>query len=295
MSKRLPATHRQLPFSIRLAALFLLFKLVGCSTVLTSPPVDYPSLLRSVETTPDSVTLEILQVRVPANEPMLSKDIWQAIDEQRLDLDMRHELTKNGFRAGVLGSTLPNELARQLNLQSEMPEMSPERVITAANANPRVTRRVVQLSQHEPALIKASQVQPEVVVMLTEDGGVRGKRYQEVEAVYSMHAQQVPGQRVSLKLTPELRHGELRPRYSGSSDQGIFLMMSTREREAFDHLKLTTELAPGEVLVVSCRAEEEGSLGHTFHGVDSDGPLEQKLVLIRLLQVPSSEILADVE
>lgn len=295
MPRRMPYTHHRLSTWLRLAALFLLPYWAGCSTILSTPPVEYQSLFNSVETSPDSVTLEIFQVRVPANEPKLVKNIWQAIDEQRLDIELRREMARNGFRAGVLGSTLPDELARQLNLQSEMPEASSDQVVTGENANPRITRRVLQLSRHEPAIIQTADVQPELVVMLSGKDGIRGSRYQEVEAVYSMRAEKAPGQSVLVRLTPELRHGELRPRYSGSAAQGIFLMMPSREREIFDQLKISTELAAGDTLVISCLAEEEGSLGHAFHGIDRNGPAEQKLVLIRVMHVPGSEILAEAD
>ncbi|NOY40798.1 MAG: hypothetical protein GXP26_03035 [Planctomycetes bacterium] len=282
-----------LSIGLRLAWLLALPFWVGCSAMLSSPPVEYRSLLRSVETAPDSVTLEIFQVRVPANEPELTKAIWQAVDEQRLDIEVRRELVSNEFRVGILGGAVPDELARQMNLQSEMPETTPERVITGATADPRVTRRVLQLNRHEAAIIQTSEVRDEVVVMVNSEGGVQGKRYKEVEATYSMRAERAPGQRVLLRLTPELRHGELRNRYSGSVDQGIFLATPSRERETYDRLKLSTELAAGEILVIGCQPEASGSLGHTFHGVGHGGPAEHKLVLIRLLQVPGSEILAD--
>ena len=291
MPERIPLAY--LRSYQRLALPWLLLICAGCNAVLSTPPVEYKSLLRSVETAPESVTLEIFHLRIPANEPKLEEDIWHAIDEQRLDLDLRRQLVSNGFRAGVLGSTLPDELARQLNLEDEATKLTAERVINGKNADPQIKRRVLQLNRHEPAVIQASDVQAESVVMFSGQQGVRGKRYEEVQAVYSLRAEQVPGQRVLLRITPELRHGEMLNRYSGSVDQGILLMMPSREREAFDDLKLTTELAPGELLVVSCQSESSGSLGHTFHGVDQNGPAEQKLVLIRLLQVPTSEILAD--
>lgn len=278
---------------MRWTAIFTLPLWVGCSSILSAPPVEFQTLLRAATTAPDSVALEIFHVRVPADEPKLVEELWQSVDEQRLDIEVRHELVRNGFRAGVLGGAMPDTLALQLNLQSEMPEMTPDRIISGENANPSVTRRVLQLNRNSPAVIQASEVQSEVVVMVSGEGGVRGDRYEEVEAVYSMRAEPVLGQQILLQLTPQLRHGKLRNRYSGSSDQGIFLVTPSRERETFDRLKISTELAAGELLVVSCQTEAKGSLGHAFHAVDRHGPAEQKFVLIRLLQIPESEILAD--
>jgi len=268
----------------------------GCSALLTLPvPEDSQSFLKSIETAPDSVALEIFQVRVPATDRELDAELWQAVDEQRFDLDIRHELIRNGFRAGVLGGAMPDSLATYLKLESKMPENSAERLITGQSADPSVTRRVVQLNRNKAATIQTSGLRDKLNVLMNDADGLRGRSYQQVQAVYSMRAAAVTGQRVALRLTPELQHGELRNRYTGS-EQGIFLMTSSRERELFEELELSVEMAAGELLVVSGLPDASGSsLGHAFHAESQRGPAELKLLLIRLVEVPGSEILAEAD
>ena len=268
----------------------------GCTSLLTLPvPPDSQSILRAVETGPDSLTLEIFQVRVPADHPQLSDELWQSVDEQRLDLRLRRNLVRNGFRAGVLGSAVPDTLAELLNLQERFTETENNRLITGESANPRVTRRVLQLNRHDQATIQTSELQEHLHVLLGSENGVEGKSFDQVQTVYTLRATPAEGQRVSLRLTPELQYGELRNRYAGS-DQGIFLVTPSRQREAYEQLTVSTELAPGEFLVLGGVEDASGSLGQAFHGVDlAAGPAQQKLVLVRLLQVPPSEILADVQ
>ncbi len=269
--------------------------LCGCSLLLTLPvPEDPQSFLKSVETAPDSVALEIFQVRVPATDEELDQQLWQSADEQRLDLELRHELIRNGFRAGVLSGTIPDKLALSLKLESELPETKVERVITGENADPTVTRRVVQLDKSDSATIQVSSLRDKLHILMNEDGGLRGRSYEQVQAVYTMRAEAIVGQRVHLRLIPELQHGELRNRYAGS-DQGIFLVTPSRERELYDDLELSLELTPGELLVVGGLPDASGSLGHAFHAESQRGPAELKLVLIRLIEVPGSEILADAD
>ena len=273
----------------------ILLSLAGCSSLFLLPAASDPhSFLKPVETSPDSVTLEIFQVRLPANNQELAEEIWQAIDELRLPVEARHELVRNGFRAGVVGGALPDGLAAHLNLQSVHPETTPERVITGGNANPKVTRRVVQLSRQESATIQSAELRQSVHVFMNEDSGIHGRSYHQAEPTYSLLAQAISGQRVVLQLIPELQHGELKNRYAGG-DQGIFLMTQSREKESFDKLTIRSELAAGEMLLVSCLPDVSGSLGHIFHAQDLRGPLEHKLVLIRMLQVPGSEILATLD
>ena len=70
-------------------------------------------------------------------------------------------------------------------------------------------------------------------------------------------------------------------------------MASQRNREVFDRLRLSVKLAPGEMLVLMSLPDAGSRLGHYFHTVDSaDGP-QQKLILIRLADVPPSDTFAD--
>jgi hypothetical protein len=274
-------------------SLWMLGSLGGCGAVLTTATVSTPqSILQAVKSSPDRVTLEIFQVRIPAEDKALMEELWQAADEQRLDFEVRNRLVSNGFRAGVIAGALPDELSRSLNLQSEMPDSSAERIITDESATPKVTRRVLQLKQRQPAIIQASEVQPSVHVFLNSENGLQGKSYEQAQGVFSLRAETVPGQQVQLQLTPELQFGELKNRYAGS-DQGMIFSTPSRECKVFDQLKINVPIAAGEMLVVTKTWGALGSLGAVFHSEHRGDAVEQKMVLIRLLQVPESEILSD--
>ena len=65
------------------------------------------------------------------------------------------------------------------------------------------------------------------------------------------------------------------------------------DREVFDRLRISVKLAPGEMLVLMSLPDSGSRLGHYFHTVESaDGP-QQKLILIRLAEVPASDTFAD--
>lgn len=278
---------------LRLAMLTALVGPVGCGVVLSTATVSDPkSMLKAIRTSPDRVTLEIFQVRVPADDQEFNTELWQAVDEQRLPLEERDRLLSNGFRAGVLSGSVPDVLAEVLHLQGEMPEDEVQRVITSQSATPKVTRRVLQLKRDEPATIQASEVAREVNVLLNTEHGLEGRSYEQVQGVYTLFGEAVPGQRVRVELTPELQYGELKNRYTGS-DQGIFVLTPSRERRVFEQLKMSASLAAGEILLVSGSDDASGCLGHVFHALQQSGRTERKLILIRLLQTPESEILAD--
>ena len=292
MAKTPPVVRSPRTLCFGLAALAIGALLAGCQTVLEKPPeAGFEQLLRPVTTSPDSVTLEIFHARIPLEEDDQADALWNQIDEQCFSADLRRRMVANGLRAGVVGGTLPPELAALLELRSEAPDETAERIITAGNAVPQVTRRVVQVNRREPTSIQASEVRPEAEVLFVDNGRLHGRPFRQVEAIYSLAAEAVDGERVQVRLIPELDHGELRPRYAGS-DQGIFLMTPSRDREVFDQLCMEVTLLPGEVLVLGCLPDDRASLGSVFHTVSVKGREERKLILVRLLESPRSEILA---
>ena len=252
---------------------------------------DFEQLLTPVETASNSVALEVYHVRIPVDRADSSVGLWDHLDEQFLPNAQRRELVGNGFRAGLVGGAMPDALAELIGLEAETVETSPERLITGLSAAPRVRRRVVQLDRHEQITVQASDLTESLQVLIVGEGGLRGETFHQAQAVYSLRAESVPGQQVVLRIIPEVHHGELRNRYQGS-DQGIFMMTPSREREAFDSLQIEAELMAGEVLVLGCVAEAGSSLGHAFHRSQEEGPAEQKLVLVRVMQVPRTEILS---
>jgi hypothetical protein len=266
---------------------------LGCQVALTTPPeAALEKFLRPVTTAPESVKLEVWEARVPLDQDRTVEGLWQQVDEQCLDANLRSRLLANGLRAGVLGGALPDELSDLLGLEGEMPEESDHRTITPAMAAPRVTRRVVQVNRTEHRTIQASAVRDEAVVLLSKDGRVGGKPFREVEGRYELHAEAVAGQRVSVRLVPELHHGELRNRYSGS-DSGILLMSPSREREAFEELTIGAELGAGDALVMSCLPDSDSTLGGLLHTSTANGLKERRFIIVRLLESPPSEILAE--
>jgi len=264
----------------------------GCQAFDKPPEAALRQFLQPATTSPDSVTLEIFHARIPLDREGAADALWEQIDEQRFDADLRRQLVANGLRAGVVGGAPPEALSDLLALQSDAPETSAVRVISKQSAVPRVTRQVKQVNRRDETSIRASEVQGEAQVLLSRKGVVGGKTFQQVEGVYTLQAEAIAGQRVRVRLTPELHHGDLRNRRVGS-DQGIFLSTVSREREVFEQLTMQTELAPGELLILGCLPDARASLGGVFHTVSAGGQDQRKLIVLRLLEVPPSEILAE--
>jgi hypothetical protein len=263
----------------------------GCQVFDKPPQAALDQLLQPITTSPDSVTLEIFHARIPIDKEATADKVWDHIDEQRFAPELRRQLVANGLRAGIVGATPPEAISDLLALQSDAPETSAIRVIDGKSAVPRVTRQVKQLNRLDEMAIQVSDLRDEAHVLFSKDGVMGGKTFVQVQGVYTLQAEAAPAQRVKVRITPELQHGELRQRRVGS-DKGIFLSTVSREREVFEQLTMQTMLAPGDLLVLGCLPNAKASLGGVFHTANSGGQDERKLVILRLLEVPKTEILA---
>ena len=219
----------------------LVSSVAGCGALLTIPMNNDPqTLLKAVETSPESLTLEIFQVRLPSEDHQVAEELWSAVDEQRIELQTRRGLAQNGFRSGVLTGSLPEVLARQF--QSDNPDKShDDGQLNDESVASRVARRLVQLKRSDQATVQASELREQIDVLINSSEGLHGHSYEQVQAAYNLRVEPAAGQRARLRLTPELQHGELRNRYAGS-EQGIFLVTPSREREAYDDLTAENKL-----------------------------------------------------
>ena len=65
-----------------------------------------------------------------------------------------------------------------------------------------------------------------------------------------------------------------------------------REREVLESMRIDVRLAPGEMLMLAGLPDCGCRPGHYFHTAESSGGREQKLVFIRVAQVPNSDTFA---
>lgn len=265
---------------------------LGCQVFVQPPEKALDSLLQPIKASPDSVSLEVFQARIPLDQDKKADAIWEQIDEQKFGADLRRKLVANGLRAGIVGGTLPSDLATLLDVNGPVAAESGAQVITDQSAVPRVTRSVVRLKPRDSRAIQVSDVRNEAQVMISDNGVLGGRPFRQLQSVYSLQAEPIPGQRAKIRITPELQHGDMKQRYAGSSERGIIMSITSRDREVFEELAMESTLAPGELLVLGCLPDAKTSIGGVFHTASVAGKDERKLIIIRLAQVPPSEILA---
>jgi hypothetical protein len=272
----------------------LLSGVAGCRLLNDEAVVQHHSPLQPARTSPDSVTMEIIWVRFPAGDPDINCQAWSEIDETQITPAVRRELANNGIRAGVLGTRLPPAIAQALHPDDPVAENTPhDGAYQAAPlaAEPVVHGRVQRLRRNQRSEIQASEIHPVLSLLVCGDRELSGQTYQQAQAIYALRVDPQPDRMVLVDLTPELHYGAPRVRLTGG-EEGVMRLDSSKEREVFDRLRMQVKLSPGEMLVLTSLPDAGSRLGHYFHTVESaDGP-QQKLILIRLADVPPSDTFA---
>lgn len=269
--------------SKRLMLSALLVVVVGSSCAVVHNPGKSP--LARPRMSPDSVVLDIFFIRVPLGQEEANRGLWDQVDEQHFPAEVRRQLSKSGFRAGVVAGQIPATLARLLETTDQPAPGASEAQqvgLKEMESEPRVVWRHLQCRSNQRAEILASQVYDELPVLTTESNGLCGQTYPKAQGLLAAKTFPQPDGRVRIDITPELHYGEMRQQFV--ENQGMLRMEAGRSRRVFDNLALSATLAPGELLLVSCLPTRPGSLGHHFFTVVSSGQREQKLLVVRLSQ-----------
>ncbi|HEX3599007.1 MAG TPA: hypothetical protein VHU84_02620 [Lacipirellulaceae bacterium] len=271
-------------------------------------PADHPMLhghspLKAAPNSPDSVAMEIIWARFPANDPVLDDAAWRDIDETQIEPAVRRELVNNGIRAGVISGSMPPAIDKVLHQGAPSPEKT-----AAANSNkkpgdtkpqtsdlltePIIHGRNCRLRRNQRFEIQASETYASMDLLRPDGESLGGRTYDQADAIYVLRVEASPDRTAKVELTPELHYGTPRLRYTGGDD-GVLMSMPLKSREVFDRLRMSVKLAPGEMLVLMSMHDAGSRLGHYFHTVDSPDGTQQKLILIRLAEVPSSNTFSD--
>lgn len=287
-----------MPHLLRTALGLVLFgALAGCH--LFEPHGQGKSPLSPLRPTPQSVGLEIFSARFPPTDASITSELWNEVDEQQLPSELRRQLTQNGFRVGVVGVHPPDALARLLKLAGE-PIPAEQRGAVPLEHEPLVTMRALYTQVGWRNEIIASKTYDQLSLLERDGDQVIGRTYAKADGRLALKAFVEPDGRVGIELTPELHYGEQQQKW-GATD-GVLRPESFRPKKTFEALRCRVPLAAGQMLLVTCLADRNGSVGHYFFTEPNGDQCAQKLVLIRIAQAgedssftsPQAKRLADV-
>ncbi len=150
----------------------------GCR--LFDTPTKGKTPLAPLQAGEDSVALEIFFARFHYGYPPFAEKLWEEVDEQVLPADVRRELARNGFRAGIVGSQVPVELARMLTL-TDVPQPHRQGTTVDLEKEPTVKLRLLEVRSGRRGEIIASPVYDHLPLLMREGENVKGKTYDKAD------------------------------------------------------------------------------------------------------------------
>ncbi|MEX2092190.1 MAG: hypothetical protein WD971_05905 [Pirellulales bacterium] len=279
-------------------ALVLVALVGGCRLMSEEAIVAGHSPLRPARPSPDSVQLEVIWARCPLNDSEINDTVWSEIDETHVAPAVQRELARNGFRVGVIAGTPPDAIARVLNMDSAEPHSANDGASAAQSLDlvheTKIHGSRRNLRRGERMEIRASENMASMPLLVSRGRDLGGREYRDAQAIYALTIDPQADQTVKVELTPEIHYGPSQLRWSGGEDgmDVVLRQLPMREREVFESMRMEVRLAPGEILMLAGLPDSGSRPGHYFHTAESSGGREQKIVLIRLAQVPRSDTFA---
>lgn len=262
---------------------------LGCNSLRDPGDITPESLLQAAQSSPTAVAVDIYWAKTSANDPQWHDKLWDSVQEERLPVETRRALAENGLRAGVVGGTPNTTIARLLDPD---PEATPEeRQQATLSGTAKVTRRLLTLRPGQRGEIQSTDSPSDCTLIRRRDGELTGKPYAAAQGLYALQLERKEGDRIELELVPEVHYGQMKMRVIATGP-GALAQRAVREVDIFDELRTKVSLTSGEMLIISALPNSGCQLGGMFHtGEGPDGP-QQRILMIRLSQVPKSQTLA---
>ena len=273
-------------------ALVSLTCLAGCARFSKDTKAETKALLPQPKMSPDSVVVETIIIRFPKEQSEALDQLWSTVDESIFEVALRRKLVDNGIRGGVLIGELPVGVRTRMAELGDFSKTDPmEQADLAADVKSTLNRLQCRAGRRKELPVRREQSQPLVVLSSKEDR-IEGASYERPSMLFDLRTIPHGDGQATIKLTPEIQHGEERKALV-RSDLGMRYEMS-RDRKTWGDLELAVKLSPRQILVLSCNGEPKSSnLGKAFFVTQTAEQSEERvLLLIRLAATQLDELFA---
>ncbi|MDR1957942.1 MAG: hypothetical protein LBQ54_02680 [Planctomycetaceae bacterium] len=275
-----------------LLSLVLLFGTVSCHVLDTILDGDGSQqeltgqnpLLKLPPLPEDAVVVDIYKIRVPYSKRDLVHKLWERTDSRDIPVELCNELYRKGIRVGTLGSNIPVELSRLLELK-DMPVSSPTAeklydVSQELKSPSLTTRNSTVIRQGVPASIETCTPLERLSLFEVVNGERLGKTYYKAFGMIQLGCEEQVDGSVRMTVVPEIHYGDIitRPAVKDS----VVFMEKARRKLTLDHLTIRTDLLLGQWLIIGPTGESSGFGNRIF--VQDMGDPEQKLLAVRLVR-----------
>jgi hypothetical protein len=248
----------------------------GPAKVETSRPV-----LPPLRPAADAVQLQVLFVDRPADDPLVTHQLWQEVDQVGAAAPaLRTVLHDNGLRVAQSGASLPPALQTLLGMKGETVPTG----LTDSSTN---MGRQISLRSGQDSEILVNETLPACQVRYRFSSGEDTVDFPPARCVLRVRPTRLQDGWVKLEFTPEVHYGDSLMRHT-PTEEG-WALRGGQKIEVRHALKFQLTLNSGEMAVVGLAAGEPDTLGQRFFQSEQDGRAQQRLLVVRLADAGRTE------
>lgn len=251
----------------------------GCQLIRAPAGLHQANKIPALRPPPDAVALDIVFIERPMGDALLGTELWKHVDEvASLSSDTRGMLRQNGLRVGVVGSHPPEALQTMLGLRSDY-AYEP----AAEQAKLLVGHKSVVRSGGETE-IQTSPEYERCTISCVADSGARSREYELARCLFRVTSTRIEDGWVRLDFVPQVQFGPEQLRHVAGD--GGWQFSNTQKSDVLFTQRFSLTIGTGEMVVITMRDEPPGSLGRVFFAGPEEHPQVQRVLLVRLGDMP---------
>jgi hypothetical protein len=258
----------------------VLLLLAGCLGAV--PPLGSSRLAQQLRPNPlpsgpNGVVMELAYLERPFGDPSLNRELWQSADEDSIDPAVRQRWAANGFRVGLLGGQMSATIKALFDEQEQEQDEA--------------TMEQLRIQAGSPTQVQTSGLYE--VWPAKGDRDTASAEHKNAMGTIRIIPRITSDCGISLHLTPEIQHGELRRLFvpAGQGGQSMdWSLKVARQFHSLDELSFSIRLRGDQSLMLGCVADQRDSLGAKFFSRFKDDRPLQRVLLVHT--TPSEDALA---
>jgi hypothetical protein len=245
---------------------------LGCEKYFTSTdqPIR-PNVVRSLAPAipADSLVVESVLIERPLGDAFLDRELW-AYTMPIGTPENRTLLSENGINVGLLTGMPPTRFQELLATKADV-----------------VDPHLMTFNKRKETVIPTAGPTLDCKFDLLSDlaGKPEAFSLKQARCGILVRPQALDEGRVKVWCEPQIQHGDPEVRFRPSEDGTQLTKYEEVPTEKYPALGVEVILKADECLVVGCISERQDSLGTILFGVESNGNLRQRLVVIRTRQM----------
>jgi len=237
----------------------------------------------------DAAGVETILVRLDMSQADRLPELWAQVDEQALKPDLRIEMDKNGMRAGKISGNSPpllDDWVRQTVRRINEDPMEQAGFAADVSSFSQLWRCRADVRKE----LSIRDFQEESLCVSYYDVTSNEHVYEAPHFQYAIQATPHGDASATLRLTPEMQHGELVKKMIAR--ESAVRTDTRRESIAWKQLSIEIRIQKGDYIVIGPTAESRALGEHFFHTKTQKGEIQPVLLLVRLSEANSDNAFA---